>query len=136
VTATDADSQDPAASGEPLVTSILDCVAQPVWMVDHDGLIRFANPSAVAALGYADASELQGKPSHQTIHYKRPDGSPFPAEECPMLLPRTTGETIHRADDWFVRRDGSVFPVEYWSAPIDAPGGRGAVVAFTDLSER
>jgi PAS domain S-box-containing protein len=118
------------------VASILDCVAQPVWMVDHDGLIRFANPSAVAALGYADASELHGKPSHQTIHYKRPDGSPFPAEECPMLLPRTTGTTIHRAEDWFVRRDGSMFPVEYWSAPIDAPGGRGAVVAFTDLSER
>jgi PAS domain S-box-containing protein len=136
VTATGTDSQDPAASGVPLVASILDCIAQPVWMVDHDGLIRFANPSAVAALGYADASELRGRPSHQTIHYKRPDGSPFPAEECPMLLPRTTGEAIHRADDWFVRRDGSMFPVEYWSAPIDARGGRGAVVAFTDLGER
>jgi PAS domain S-box-containing protein len=136
VTATGADSQDRAASGEPLVASILDCVAQPVWMVDHDGLIRFANPSAVAALGYAEVSELLGKPSHQTIHYKRPDGSPFPAEECPMLLPRTTGKTIRRADDWFVRRDGSMFPVEYWSAPIDVPGGRGAVVAFTDLGER
>ena len=34
VTATGTDSQDPAASGEPLVASILDCVAQPVWMVD------------------------------------------------------------------------------------------------------
>ncbi len=136
MTATGADSQDPAASGEALMTAILDCVAQPVWMVDQDGLIRFANPSAVAALGYADASELQGKPSHQTIHYKHPDGSRFPAEDCPMLLPRTTGQTIQRADDWFVRRDGSMFPVEYWSAPIDAPGGRGAVVAFSDLSER
>jgi PAS domain S-box-containing protein len=137
VTTTGADSQEPAASSdEPLVTSILDCVAQPVWMVDQDGLIRFANPSAVAALGYDDESELRGKPSHQTIHYKRPDGSPFPAEDCPMLLPRTTGKTIHRADDWFVRRDGSMFPVEYWSAPIDVPGGRGAVVAFTDLGER
>ena len=104
-------------------------------MVDQHGLIMFANPSAVAALGYGDVSELQGKPSHQTIHYKRADGSHFPAEECPMLLPRTTGETIHRADDWFVRRDGSMFPVEYWSAPIDAAGGRGAVVAFQDLTE-
>jgi len=137
VTTTGADSQHPAASSdETLVTSILDCVAQPVWMVDQDGLIRFANPSAVAALGYDDASELRGKPSHQTIHYKRPDGAPFLAEDCPMLLPRTTGKTIHCADDWFVRRDGSMFPVEYWSAPIDATGGRGAVVAFTDLGER
>jgi PAS domain S-box-containing protein len=105
-------------------------------VADHGGLIRFANPSAVAALGYDDVSELLGKPSHQTIHYKRPDGSPFPAEECPLLLPRTTGETIHRADDWFVRRDGSIVPVEYWSAPLDGPAGRGAVVAFRDVSER
>ena len=105
-------------------------------MADHEGLIRFANPSAVAALGYDDVSELLGKPSHQTIHYKRPDGSSFPAEECPLLLPRTTGETIHRADDWFVRRDGSMVPVEYWSAPLDGPVGRGAVVAFRDVSER
>lgn len=118
------------------MASVLDCVAQPVWVVDHDGLIRFANPSAVAVPGCASAAEVHGKPSHQTIHYKRPDGSPFPGEECPMLLPRTTGTTIHRADDWFVRRDGSTFPVEYWSAPIDVPGGCCAVAAFTDHSER
>ena len=105
-------------------------------MADQDGLIRFANPSAVAALGFDSVSELIGKPSHQTIHYKHPDGSPFPADECPLLLPRTTGETVHRADDWFVRRDGSMFPVEYWSAPMDDPDGRGAVVAFRDVSER
>jgi PAS domain S-box-containing protein len=105
-------------------------------VADRDGLIRFANPSAVAALGFDHASELIGKPSHQTIHYKHPDGSSFPAEECPLLLPRTTGETIHRSDDWFVRRDGSMFPVEYWSAPLDGPAGRGAVVAFRDVGGR
>ena len=90
----------------------------------------------MAALGYDEVSELLGKPSHQTIHYKHPDGSPVPAGQCPLLLPRTTGETIHRADDWFVRRDGSMVPVEYWSAPLDGPVGRGAVVAFRDVSER
>jgi PAS domain S-box-containing protein len=116
--------------------SILDGVAQPVWVVDHDGLIRFANPAALAALGYDALSELEGKPSHQTIHYKHPDGSPFPAEECPMLLPRQTGETIHSDEDWFFRRDGTMFPVSYWSAPIDTPQGRGAVVAFTDIEEQ
>jgi PAS domain S-box-containing protein len=105
-------------------------------VADQEGVIRFANPSAVATLGYDNVSALIGKPSHQTIHYKHPDGSSFPAEECPLLLPRTTGETIHRDDDWFVRRDGSMIPVEYWSAPLDGPDGRGAVVAFRDVSER
>jgi PAS domain S-box-containing protein len=121
---------------QPFLKSILDGVAQPVWVVDHDGRIRFANPAALAALGYDDLSELEGKPSHETIHYKYPDGSPFPAEECPMLLPRQTGETIHRDEDWFFRRDGTMFPVSYWSAPIETPQGRGAVVAFTDIEEQ
>jgi PAS domain S-box-containing protein len=118
------------------LAAVLDCVAQPVWVVDHVGAILFANPAAVRALGYDDASELAGRPSHETIHYKHPDGSPFPVEECPMLAPRATGATLHSEEDWFVRRDGSMFPVEYTSAPIDTPGGRGAVVAFTDITER
>lgn len=124
-----------ARDADAFVASILDCVVQPVWVVDQAGLIRFANPAAVATLGYADVCELRGRPSHQTIHYKHPDGSVFPVDQCPMLLPRTTGQTVH-AEDWFVRRDGSLVPVEYWSAPIEMPGGRGAVVAFTELTAR
>jgi PAS domain S-box-containing protein len=122
-----------SVEAEPFLRSILDGVAQPVWVVDHAGFIRFANPAAVRALGYDELSELEGQPSHETIHYKHPDGSSFPVAECPMLRPRQTGETIHTDEDWFVRRDGSMFPVSYWSAPIETPLGRGAVVAFTDI---
>jgi PAS domain S-box-containing protein len=121
---------------QPFLKSILDGVAQPVWVVDHEGFIRFANPAALSTLGYDELSELEGRPSHETIHYQYPDGSHFPAEECPMLLPRQTGETIHSDEDWFFRRDGSMFPVSYWSAPIETPRGRGAVVAFTDIEEQ
>jgi signal transduction histidine kinase len=53
-----------------------------------------------------------------------------------MVRPRQTGETAHGEDEWFVRRDGSMFPIVWWSAPIDMPGGRGAVFAFTDIGER
>ena len=121
---------------QPFLKSILDGVAQPVWVVDHEGFIRFANPAALAALGYDRLSELEGKPSHETIHYEYPDGSQFPVEQCPLLLPRKTGQAIHIDEDWFFRRDGTSFPVSYWSAPIEMPQGRGAVVAFTDIEER
>jgi PAS domain S-box-containing protein len=121
---------------QPFLKAILDCVAQPVWVVDHDGLIRFANPAALAALGYDDLAQLEGRPSHETIHYRHPDGSYYPAEECPLLRPRSTGETVHGELDWFFRRDGTMFPVSYWSAPIDTPTGRGAVLAFTNIEEQ
>ena len=117
------------------MASILDYVVQPLWVVDHAGLIRFANPPALATLGYDAASDLLGKPRHRTIHYKRLDGTAFPAEQCPLVLPSTSGQTVH-SEDWFVRKDGSMVQVEYWSAPIGMPDGHGAVVAFTDLSER
>jgi PAS domain S-box-containing protein len=121
---------------EDFLAAVLEAAAQPIWVVDHDGLIRFANAAAVAALGYDSAVELLGRDSHETIHHTRPDGSPYPAAQCPMLLPRTTGETVTSELDWFFRRDGATFPVSYVSVPLGMPGGRGAVVAFTDIEAR
>jgi PAS domain S-box-containing protein len=128
--------EDDVSSPDQLLARILDEVPQPVWVVDQDGRIVFANPASVAALGYDDAAHLHGRASHDTVHYNRIDGSAYPAEECPMLRPRLTGATVHSDDEWFVRRDGTMFPIAWWSAPIDLPGGRGAVLAFSDITER
>jgi len=111
-------------------------VADALYVVDSEGRIAFLNPAALTILGYANEEELLGKPSHATIHYRRPDGSPFPAEECPLLRPLHSGATIWIERDWFIRRDGSAVPVGYSSAPVELEDGRGAVVAFRDLSER
>jgi PAS domain S-box-containing protein len=124
------------AAGAGLLAAALQTVAQPVWVVDREGLIRFANQAALVALGYSDLRELIGRDSHGTIHHHRPDGRPFPAAECPMLRPRTTGETVSSDLDWFFRRDGSMFPVSYVSAPLEMADGRGAVVAFSDIEAR
>jgi PAS domain S-box-containing protein len=121
---------------EDFLGAVLETAAQPIWVVDPEGVIRFANPAAITALGYDSAEELSGRHSHEAIHYKHPDGTPYPAADCPLLLPRATGETVSSELDWFIRRDGSMFPVSYVSVPIDLPEGRGAVVAFTDIEER
>jgi PAS domain S-box-containing protein len=111
-------------------------VADALYVVDSGGRIAFLNPAALSILGYTEESELLGKPSHATIHYLRPDGSQFPEEECPLLRPLLTGATVRIERDWFVRKDGSNVPVAYSSAPVELAGGRGAVVAFRDLTER
>jgi PAS domain S-box-containing protein len=121
---------------EDFLGAVLETAAQPIWVVDRDDVIRFANPAAIAALGYDSADELFGRPSHETIHHQHRDGTPYPAADCPMLRPRTTGETVASDEDWFLRRDGSMFPVSYVSVPIELRDGRGAVVAFTDIEAR
>lgn len=110
--------------------------ADALYVVDAAGRITFLNPAALKILGYADEDELLGRPSHETIHYRRPDGSPFPVADCPLLRPRLTGETVHLDLDWFVRKDTTHAAVSYSSAPVDLADGRGAVVAFRDIADR
>ncbi|WP_431968985.1 histidine kinase [Actinacidiphila sp. bgisy160] len=119
-----------------LLPHILDNVPQAVWVVAPDGDILYTNPAAVAALGYDSEADLVGRPSHETLHPYRPDGSVFPASECPMLSPARTGRALHRDDGWFMRRNGSHFPASWWSAPITLPGGIGVVYSFFDVTER
>ena len=92
------------------LAAMLEATGQPMWVVDRDGLIRFANPAALAALGYDSADELFGRHSHETIHYQHPDGTPYPAAECPMLLPQTTGEVV-------AERSGLVLPARRLDVP-------------------
>jgi len=123
-------------SAEDLLAALSDAAVQPICVVDPDDVIGFANPAAITALGYDSADDLLGRHRHETIHYKHPDGTRYPAEECPMQLPRITGETVARDSDWFFRRVGSRFPVSYVSVPIEMREGRGAVVVFADIGDR
>ena len=115
--------------------AILATVGQPVWVTDQAGRFHYANPAALAALGY-EFSELVGQPAHDLVHYKYPDGTPFPEDDCPLVQARRAGETLQDTDDWLVRKDGSIVRVTYSSAPFDLPDGRGSVTAFSDVEEQ
>lgn len=119
-----------------LIEALIESVDDAIYLVDPDGRVKFLNPAALRILGYDEPSELIGRISHETIHFQRRDGSHFPAEECPMLRPRSTGETVREELDWFTRKDGRMVPVAYSSAPLATDQGRGAVVVFRDVSDR
>ncbi len=95
----------------------------------------YVNPAALAALGYSDPSELIGKPGHDTVHYKYPDGTPFREEDCPVANARWSGATHQESESWLVRKDGSILHIAYATAPFHLPDGLGAVTAFTDIEE-
>jgi PAS domain-containing protein len=48
--------------------AILSALAQPVWVVTHEGVISYVNPAAVTALGFGDAAELLGQNGHWLVH--------------------------------------------------------------------
>jgi PAS domain S-box-containing protein len=103
------DLAGPNVNAGDFLAAVLEAAAQPIWVVDPGAVIRFANPAALAALGYESAQELSGRGSHEAIHHHHHDGTPYPAEDCRMLLPRATGEVVESDLDWFFRRDGSMF---------------------------
>ena len=115
---------------------ILESSTEGIFGVDTEGNIGFVNPAACRLLGFA-AEELINQPSHSLIHHHRPDGSPYPKEECPMFAAYKRGETSRIDNEFLWRKDGTGLPVEYGATPILKDGGIvGAVISFTDITLR
>jgi len=114
---------------------VMDNMAEGLYVLDADGLVTYMNPAAASMLGWTE-DELRGKPMHATVHFQRADGKKVPTEECSLLQVRTQGRSIRILDDAFTRKDGSIFPVAYSSAPLrTGPTLQGVVVVFRDITE-
>lgn len=114
----------------------LEAAGEGIYGIDREGRVTFANPAAAQMLGY-EVTELAGLDSHAAFHYRRADGSSYPVEECPVHQAVLAGRSCHVGDDLFWRKDGTSFPVDYFSTPIREQGEIvGAVVVFTDITER
>jgi PAS domain S-box-containing protein len=116
---------------------ILDSAAEGIFGCDPNGTCLFCNPAAVRLLGYDEPVELLGKNMHALEHHTRKDGAPFPIEECPIYVGFHKNLGVHIDDDIFWRKDGTSFPVEYWSHTLVRDGKTvGAVITFFDITKR
>ena len=116
---------------------MLNSAAEAICACDSTGTCLFANYSAARILGYGNPAELLGRNLHSLEHHTHKDGTPYPIEECPIYLGFQKGESVHCDDEVYWRKDGTSFPVEYWSHPIVQEGRTiGAVITFIDISER
>jgi PAS domain S-box-containing protein len=116
--------------------AITGTLLEGIHVLDPEGRITFANRAALDMLGY-DAGELTGKGQHETVHSRRADGTPHPAEECPVIEVLHTGVPLRDYETVYTRKDGSQFPVLCTSAPTLSEGKvTGAVMTFHDISER
>ncbi len=115
---------------------LLEAAGEGIYGLDLQGRTTFINPAAARMIGW-EPEDLIGRPQHDILHHTKPDGSPYPREECPIYAAFKDGQCHHVADEVFWRKDGTSFPVEYTSTPIRVEGGLvGAVVVFRDITER
>jgi PAS domain S-box-containing protein len=116
--------------------SAMNNMAEGLVMLDARGRITYLNPSAEALFGW-NVAELLGKDIHETTHYKRQDGTSFPAADCPLLQVLRSGIALREHEDVFVRKDGSFLPVVFSASPLKIDGSvAGAVVGFRDDAKR
>ena len=116
---------------------VLNSAAEGIFGCDSQGTCLFCNTAAAQILLYDDPEELLGRNIHALEHHTRKDGTPFPIEECPIFVGFQENRGVHIDDDVFWKKDGSSFPVEYWSHPLVRDGKTvGAVVTFRDITER
>ncbi|MBD3292574.1 MAG: PAS domain S-box protein [Armatimonadia bacterium] len=113
---------------------ILKSTHEGVFGVDLEGRFTFANEAAASLLGYA-SDDLMGRPVHELIHHTRPDGAPYPHEECPILHPSRMRTGVRVTGEVFWTADGESIPVHYSAMPIEEDDSPlGTVVVFRAIS--
>jgi two-component system, sensor histidine kinase and response regulator len=115
---------------------ILESTGQGIYGIDLEGRCTFINRATCEVLGYRP-DEAVGRNMHYLVHHHKPDGSPYPVEDCPIFRAFIRGEGCLIDTEVIWRRDGIAIPVEYSSFPIFENGKiTGAVVTFVDITER
>ncbi len=114
---------------------LLQSTTQGIFGVDGSGRCTFINRAASESLGYLPG-KLVGASMHEVLH-QTTDEALHAASECPIETTTRTGTGSEVQSDMLYRSDGTILPVEYSAAPIIDDGAiAGAVVVFTDVSER
>ncbi|MDQ3535658.1 MAG: CHASE domain-containing protein [Bacteroidota bacterium] len=88
-----------------------------LFMMDDKGFCTFMNPAAEELTGYT-FDEIRQQPLHNIIHHTKPDGSPYPIEECPIDRALPTNNAVRAHEDVFVHKDGSFYQVTCAARPI------------------
>ena len=115
---------------------LLESTGEGIYGIDMEGKCTFVNGSAAAMFGCA-RRDLIGIHMHDVVHHTKPDGRPYPVEDCPIYRAFRDGVGCRVDDENLFRADGSSFPAEYSSYPVmDAGVVRGAVITFNDITAR
>lgn len=122
---------------EEKISLLLNSTAEGIYGVDLNSNCTFANKSCVEILGYNSEEDFLGKNMHHLIHHSYEDKTCMDAESCKIFKAISKGKSVHADDEVFWGKDGTCFPVEYYSYPQIKNGEIvGNVITFTNITER
>lgn len=114
-----------------LFESLLSSMGEGVYGVDKNGHCIWINDQALKILGFTK-QEILGKDQHLLFHHHKPSNEFYDVHECPINLTLNDHQTRY-ADEHFIRRDGTFFPV---NLTVSSNNGNGAIVIFRDITEQ
>lgn len=121
---------------------ILNSAGEGICGMDIRGNTTFINPAATKMLGYS-IGELLGAPLTLILganFLPQEGGDPQEGNaDClaPLLYAAIADGSVHHGKAVFWRKDGTSFPVEYITTPIQEQHDiKGAVLTFKDITER
>jgi diguanylate cyclase (GGDEF)-like protein/PAS domain S-box-containing protein len=116
---------------------MMDSTAEAICGVNSQGVCIFGNPSLAKILGYQNVNELIGKNISDIARHEDSDGNNASNTSYPIIMAIKNGEKLQSDKSYFLRKDDSVIPVEFWTHPILKEGlVTGSVITFFDITER
>ncbi|WP_223881976.1 EAL domain-containing protein [Niallia endozanthoxylica] len=120
---------------EAFLQSVTSYMGEGMVVTDTEGKLTFMNPEAEQLLGWLE-EECLNQNLHDLVH-RRENGSSFPYAECLNTKSLEKGEVTRTTEDWFMRKNGSLFPVSYVSSPIfENDVVTGLIIVFRDISKQ
>lgn len=101
--------------------AVLANTSMSIFLMDEHQRCIYANSAAEAMSGFS-ASHLIGRTLHEVVHHKRPNGTHYPIEECPIdrAFPQ---RSRMQGEELFVHANGSFYPVAFTASPVSDETG-------------
>jgi PAS domain S-box-containing protein/putative nucleotidyltransferase with HDIG domain len=110
-------------------------ISEGIYVCNDEHHVVYINPKALDMLGYSEY-EIIGKGIHELIHYHDINGKRVSARDCLVFKALESHQPYISDNEFFIRKDGSIFPVSISAAPIqESDSYYSLVVIFKDLTQ-
>ena len=120
---------------EQRLSAVLNNTRMAVFFTDDQQNCTFMNSAASDLTGYSLA-ETQGRSLHDILHHTRPDGRPYPQQDCPIDC-AFPDDNQAEGEEVFVHKHGHFYPIAFTASPIRQENvAVGTVIEVQDITQR